>query len=144
MTRKDEGNFAGKRKGTELNEMIASLLRDKAKDNRISCSEAHAISEELNITPQEVGATIDLLEIRIIECQLGLFGYRDKKNIPALNEKIDPEIESAIRSSLIDGKLPCISAWDIARKFNISRLKVASICEYMKIKISACQLGAFK
>ncbi|MCX7966195.1 MAG: hypothetical protein N2596_06185 [Syntrophorhabdaceae bacterium] len=143
MTRKDEGNFAGKRKGIALNEKVASLVKARAQNNRISCVEAHKISSELNISPEEVGVAIDLLEIRIVECQLGLFGYGTGKNIPVLKEKVEPEIEAKIRSSLVNGKLPCIDAWNIAIEFNISKLKIAAICESMKIKISACQLGAF-
>ncbi len=144
MTRKDEGNYGKKRKDFQLNERLASLVKERAQDNKISCSKAHDISKELNVSPFEVGAAIDILEIRIIKCQLGLFGYDGRKNIPALNEKVDPEIETAIKSSLVEGRLPCLTAWNIAEKFNISRLKVASICEYLKIKISACQLGAFE
>jgi len=144
MTRRDEGNYGGKRKDIPINETIASLVKERAQNNKITCKEAHKISEELRVSPEEVGATIDLLEIRIIECQLGLFGYGGKKNIPPLQEQIDQEIEDMIRSSLVEGKLPCINAWNIADKFNISRLKLAAICESTKIKISACQLGAFK
>lgn len=144
MTRKDDGKFADKRKGTSLNEAVASMLRNQAKDNRISCFHAHNISKELNVSPEEVGANIDLLELRIVECQMGLFGYKNGKNIPTLNEKINPEIELAITSSLVNGKLPCRIAWNIAEKFNIPKIKVGAICESMKIKISACQLGAFQ
>ncbi|HPU30232.1 MAG TPA: hypothetical protein PLM71_07915, partial [Syntrophorhabdaceae bacterium] len=117
---------------------------ERAQNKRITCFEAHKISKELNVSPEEVGVTIDLLEIRIIECQLGLFGYEGKKNIPLLQEQIGQEIEDSIRLSLVEGRLPCINAWNIADKFNISRLKLAAICESAKIKISACQLGAFK
>jgi len=144
MTHKDFGNYAGKRKDSELNQKIAARVKEKAKNNRISCVNAHSISTQMNINPDEVGKTIDLLEIRIIECQLGLFGYENKKNIPVLSEAINPEIESAIASSLVDGRLPCLSAWNISKRFNISKPIVTAICEAKKIKISSCQLGAFK
>lgn len=110
----------------------------------ISCAEAHSIAVKLNADPAEVGTAIDLLEVRINKCQLGLFGYGKEKNIPPLSDKISPEIESAIRSFLVNGRLTCSAAWEISKRSNISKAMVAAACETMKIKISACQLGAFR
>ncbi|MCX8110962.1 MAG: hypothetical protein N3D15_06910 [Syntrophorhabdaceae bacterium] len=143
MTQKDSKNYAGKRKDSELNQKIAALIKEKAKNNRISCVSAHTVATQMNIDPNEVGKTIDLLELKIIECQLGLFGYENKKNIPVLSEAIDPEIESAITEALVDGRLPCLSAWNISKRFKILKPVVTAICESKKIKISSCQLGAF-
>lgn len=144
MTHKDSGNYGEKRKDMPLNETIANKIKENIQGNSISCIEAHTIAEKLNVDPAEVGVAIDILEIRINKCQLGLFGYENKKNIPLLTEKVSPDMESTIKSSLSDGKLKCIDAWNIAKKYNISRPMVTAICESMKIKISACQLGAFK
>ena len=98
---------------------------------------------KLNVSPADVGTAIDLLEVRITQCQLGLFGHGKEKNIPPLPDKIDSEVESAINSSLADGRLPCSTAWEISKRFKMSKPMVAAICEKMKIKISPCQLGAF-
>lgn len=143
MTHEDAGHYGGKRRGMKLNEVIAERIKEKISDNRISCSEAHSIAVELNVTPADMGTAIDLLEIRIIKCQLGLFGYAEKKNIPALSDKINPEIQSAIQTSLMDGRLACSAAWEISKRFKISKPMVSATCETMKIKISPCQLGAF-
>jgi len=144
MTHEDAGNYAGKRHGAELNEMIATGIKEKMSENTISCAEAHSIAAKLDADPADVGAAIDLLEVRINKCQLGLFGYGKQKNIPALSDKINPEIESAIKSSLVKGRLTCSAAWEISKRFNVSKAMVAAACETMKIKISACQLGAFR
>ncbi len=144
MTHEDAGNYAGKRRGAELNEAIAAKVKEKISENKISCSEAHSIAAELNVDPGEVGIAIDLLEVRIIKCQLGLFGHGKEKNIPALPDTIDPDIEPAIRSSLVNGRLACSAAWEIAKRFHVSKAMVSAVCEKMKIKISPCQLGAFK
>ena len=143
MTHEDTGHYAGKRPGAELNEKIAASIKEKMSENRISCAEAHGIAVKLNVDPADVGAAIDLLEVRIIKCQLGLFGYGKEKNIPVLPDKVDPGIEPAISSSLVDGRLACFAAWEIAKRFNISKPIIAAVCENMKIKISPCQLGAF-
>jgi hypothetical protein len=144
MTHEDSGKYAEKRHGAKLNEMIAARIKEKISENAISCAEAHSVAVKLKADPAEVGTAIDLLEVRINKCQLGLFGYGKEKNIPPLSDKISPEIESAIRSSLVDGRLTCFAAWDISKRFNVSKGMVAAACERIKIKISACQLGAFR
>jgi hypothetical protein len=143
MAHEDAGHYAEKRRGEKLNEVIAAKIKEKISENRISCAEAHSVAEKLNADPADVGITIDLLEFSIIKCQLGLFGYGNQKNIPVLSEKINPEVESAITSSLVNGRLACSAAWQISKRFNMSKPMVAAICETMKIKISPCQLGAF-
>jgi hypothetical protein len=143
MAHEDAGHYAGKRRGAKLNEIIAAKIRETTIDNKISCAEAHGIAGKLNIGPAEVGTAIDLLEVRITQCQLGLFGHGKEKNIAPLPDKIDSEVESAINLSLADGRLPCYTAWEISKRFEMSKSTVAAICEKMKIKISPCQLGAF-
>ena len=144
MTHEDSGNYARKRRGAELNDVIAARIREKTSENTISCAEAHDIAVNLNAEPADVGTAIDLLEIRINKCQLGLFGYGKQKSIPPLSDKINPVFESAVKASLVDGRLTCIAAWSISKRFNVSKAMVAAACETMKIKISACQLGAFR
>jgi hypothetical protein len=143
MTHEDTGNYAEKRRGAELNETIGARIKEKTSEKRISCAEVHTIAAELSVAPADVGVAVDLLELRIIKCQLGLFGYGKEKNIPVLSEKINPDIELAIKSCLINDRLPCSASWEIAKKFNVSKPMVAAVCESMKIKISPCQLGAF-
>ncbi len=91
----------------------------------------------------EVGRTLDLLEIRISRCQLGLFGYAAEGKIVRRENPVIPELEKAIRSRLSDSRLPCAAAWEIAAEWKIPRMKIASACEELKIKIKPCQLGAF-
>lgn len=143
MTHEDTGHYAEKRAGAKLNEEIAAIIREKASDNKISCAEAHSVAAKLNVSPADVGTAIDLLEIRIIKCQLGLFGYGKEKSIPDVPEAVDPGIESAVHSSLVKGRLPCLTAWEIAKRFNVAKPIVAAVCEKMNIKVAPCQLGAF-
>ena len=143
MTHEDTGHYAGKRRGVKLDERIAAKLKEKISQDRISCAEAHGIAAELNVAPAEVGTAIDLLEARIIKCQLGLFGHGREKNIPTLSEKVNPEIEQAVKSALVNNRISCATSWEIASRFNISRPMMAAVCESMKVKVSPCQLGAF-
>jgi hypothetical protein len=143
MTHEDAGHYAKKRSGVQLNETIAAKLKETISENSITCAQAHAIAGELNVLPADVGTAIDLLEMRIVKCQLGLFGMGKEKNIPALKDTIGPGIEPAIQSSLVSGRLPCSVAWETAKRFNISRPMIAAVCEKMKVKVSPCQLGVF-
>ena len=144
MTHEDTGNYAAKRHGVVLNEKIASRIKEKMSESRISCAEAHSIAAELDVSPSDVGTAIDLLEVRIIKCQLGLFGYGKEKNIPVLQDRINPDMKLAIKSSLVNNRLSCFTAWEIAKKFKVSKPVISAVCEAMKIKIAPCQLGAFE
>lgn len=144
MTHEDAENYARKRHGAELNELIGARIKEKMSKNTISCAAAHSIAVKLNADPADVGTAIDLLGVRINKCQLGLFGYERQKKLPALSDKISPEIESAIKSSLVNGRLTCSAAWEISKRFNVPKTMVVEACETMKVKISACQLGTFR
>ncbi|HET98548.1 MAG TPA: hypothetical protein ENN98_07680 [Desulfurivibrio alkaliphilus] len=52
---------------------LEEKIRMKSQENRISCSAAKAIASELGLSPREIGALVDKLNIRITQCQLGCF-----------------------------------------------------------------------
>jgi PIN domain nuclease of toxin-antitoxin system len=142
--KKDQGHFSQKHSpDRKMNEHVARAVREKAKGRELTCAQAFDITKKLEVTPEEVGFTVDRLEIAISRCQLGLFGYSPISRIIKSAETVSNELENAIRASLIDNRLPCTSAWEIAGKLRIARIKVCSACEALKIKISRCQLGAF-
>jgi len=144
MTHEDAGNYAAKRQGAELNETIAANIKERVVENKISCADAHAIAIKLKTAPDEVGAAIDLLEVRINRCQLGLFGYGKNKNIPVISEPVNPEIEFAVRSLVVNDRITCLDSWETAKRFGVSKAMISAVCEKLKIKISKCQLGAFR
>jgi hypothetical protein len=90
-----------------------------------------------------VGKTADLMEYRLVKCQLGLFGYKPGSDIltPATPE--NPAVVEAIRNGLVDGRLPCKTAWKIAADHDVRKMTVSAACEALGIKIKPCQLGAF-
>lgn len=143
MGHEDAGNYGGKRQGSELNQRIAASVKDRRRDNAITCAEAHEIAADLKVDPSEVGTAIDLLEVRINKCQLGLFQH-DKVGATLQTSKTDPEVESAIKASLVNDRLACADAWAISKRLGLSKRAIGLACEIMKIKISLCQLGTFK
>lgn len=56
-----------------MKEELRQKMLQKAVDNRLPCSVARKIAEELDIPYKEVGAAADELGIRIRDCQLGCF-----------------------------------------------------------------------
>lgn len=144
MTHKDKSSYAKKHPPElKLNPAIAEAVKQGSSDGKISCVVAFKIASKLKVTPGEVGVTIDLLEIPVIKCQLGLFGYSPPNKRVIAAAIVSPALEAVIRESLVKGKLPCASSWEIAEKFNIAKREISSACEALIIKISSCQLGTF-
>ncbi|MBW2030310.1 MAG: hypothetical protein JRH06_10785 [Deltaproteobacteria bacterium] len=144
MTHQDEGHYARKHPADrQVDPKIAAAAREKASEGTMPCATAFTIVKELGVTPDEVGFTLDFLEIKILKCQLGLYGYQPNRKIVQPADKVGADLEKAIGESLEGGRLSCAKAWQIAEKFNIPKMEVASACETLKVKISPCQLGAF-
>lgn len=144
MTHEDAGHYAAKHPaGTTTDPVIADAIKKSLKNNRLSCAAAHRIADSLKVAPSNVGMNIDLLECRINKCQLGLFGYGEQKKSVKPAESISEDLESAIRSAVVDNRLACLSAWELAEQQHITRMNVSEACEAMGIKIKPCQLGAF-
>lgn len=53
------------------------------------------------------------------------------------------KIIEAIRTAARDNRLSCASAHELARKLNVAPEELGSICNDLKIKITACRLGCF-
>jgi hypothetical protein len=113
-----------------------------AQSGELPCAVAFRIAETLRLAPEDVGRAVDALDIKLIKCQLGLFGYKPEKKILRAQTP-DSEIENAIRNASAAGKLSCRNAWDIASRFKVSKMAVSAACEAMGVKIKPCQLGAF-
>jgi hypothetical protein len=126
-----------------VNELIKEHIIGHTKNNELACAKAFKIADELNVSAAEVGKTADLLNMKLVKCQLGLFGYTPEKKIVKPKAASTIKLESAIQDSLAEGALPCAKAWEIARHFDISKMTVSAVCEQLKIKIRPCQLGAF-
>jgi len=54
-------------------ETFMDAVRSASVDNRLTCEAAHALSEQLHISLQEIGAICNELKIKIAKCQLGCF-----------------------------------------------------------------------
>ncbi len=129
-------------------ETIAAAIRERLdREGMLSCAAAFRIAEELEVQPLDVGRTADEIGVRLNRCQLGLFGYGPKAEgrhkIVQPAEAVEPGLAQAIRDNLVEGKLPCRAAWEIASALRVSKMDVSAAAEALGIKIAHCQLGAF-
>jgi len=144
MIEQKNNKFAKKHQGkAQINNIIKSEILKRNKDGELPCLIAFQIADSLQVAPSEVGRTVDLLNFRLTKCQLGLYGYKPQKKIVKAKEPEDRNLKKAIQDSLVEERLSCINAWEIAFRFNVHKMIVSSVCEAMNIKIIKCQLGAF-
>ena len=144
MTHTDRGHFAKKHApDRKVDDRIAKIVKERSSNEEIPCAVAFDIANNLKVSPEEMGFTIDSLEIHIVKCQLGLHGYKSNRKKVKPADSVTSEIEKAIRDVLVNDRLPCAAAWEIAKRFDLPKMEVCSACEALKIKISSCQLGTF-
>ncbi len=56
---------------------------------------------------------------------------------------MENELEKKIKSSLVEGKLPCAIAFKIAKELKVSPSEVGEAANRLSVKINSCQLGCF-
>ena len=54
-------------------EKLYESIKNKSKDDKISCRVALDLAAEMGVSPSEVGEEINKLGIKIVGCQLGCF-----------------------------------------------------------------------
>jgi hypothetical protein len=54
-------------------DQVIEAVKERAKENRISCAVCFKIAEEYGIPKEELGALLDELKVKVVECQLGMF-----------------------------------------------------------------------
>ncbi|MBN1474519.1 MAG: hypothetical protein JW914_07890 [Syntrophaceae bacterium] len=144
MAHQDKGKYFEKHpKDSIIDEGVKEEILAEVQNVNIACKKAEEIAGKKGVTIGDVGKAIDILNINIVECQLGLFGYGEKKKIVQPAKEVTPELKIKIERALQEGTLPCAVAWKIAAQLNIPRMKVCAACEALKIKVKPCQLGAF-
>lgn len=144
MAHQNKGKYFEKYpQGSKIGEDLKKEIIAQVKDNNISCKKAEEIAGKKDMAMAEVGKAIDILNINIVECQLGLFGYGENKKIVQPAKEVAEELKAKIGQALQNGRLSCKAAWQIAGNLNILRMQVCAACEALEIKIKPCQLGAF-
>ncbi|MCG8549082.1 MAG: hypothetical protein MI799_01620 [Desulfobacterales bacterium] len=143
MGHRNRDHSVKKHPGAQLNQALARPILKAGGNGRLTCAGAHRLAREQNCLPKEIRIQADLLELRIAQCQLGLFGYaRGQKNFNP-DADIIPELKERIFDVQCDGAIGCKTCWELAKEFKISRITMGSVCERLEIRIRSCQLGIF-
>lgn len=129
--------------GTEPDPTVVAELEEVAEDGRVSCAVAHDIAADLGVTPAAVGMTMDLLDYRIIKCQMGIFGYGPEKKIVEPAADINAELRDMVLGAARESRISCASCWKVAESLGMQKIAVAAACDTLGLKIKPCQLGAF-
>jgi hypothetical protein len=144
MAHGDRGHYAKKHPSDrKADQKIVDAVKGQTTNDEISCAAAFSIVSDLSVPPDEVGFTIDFLEKTLVKCQLGLYGYRPDMKIIKPADSVSQALEELIRKALVNDRLSCAAAWEIAEELGLRKMEVSSACEALKIKITPCQLGAF-
>ncbi len=144
MTREQGPKFSKKHESdAQVDPTIQKIIEKKAKSGEVACAAAFQVADELKVSPADIGKAIDLLDLKLIKCQLGLFGYGPEKKAVKAKQPESEQMENSIRGALVDAKLACHDGWEIACRFNVPKMAVSAACEALNIKIKPCQLGAF-
>lgn len=144
MTHEDAGHYAAKHpKDSRIDPAIRDAVQERLEGDRLTCAAAHAIAGRLGVDPAVVGQTLDLMEIRLGACQLGLFGYAPKKKIVSAAPSVPEKVAEALRAAAVDNRVSCRDCWDIADRLGFSKLEVSACVEALFMKVKPCQLGAF-
>lgn len=144
MTHEAAGHYAAKHPhGAVADPVVAAALEATVQDERITCAAAFAVADDLGISPSEIGRTLDLLEYRIVRCQLGLFGYSPEKKIVQPAAEVPQAVAKHLESTASEGRLSCAACWETAKTLGMEKMAVSAACEGLGLKIGPCRLGAF-
>ncbi len=134
----------------QMNSVEADLQREilsALREGKLPCAAAHAAAERAGASIQAVGELADDMGIRISRCQLGLFGYGEKRlgqyKIVEPSEVLQPEVVAAIREAVQGETITCAQLFGISECLNVPKMTVSAHVEALRLKITQCQLGCF-
>ncbi len=122
---------------------IRNTINGYSNNGQLACSRAFEAAGALGTSPLVIGRYADEMGLKLVSCQLGLFGYRPEKKIVKPAHPVNMRLAAAIEQNLSGGSLPCIAAFAIALNIGLKKMDVSGACEALEIKIKPCQLGAF-
>ena len=126
---------------------LKDRVREAANDDQLPCALAHKLTLEWKVTPEELGAVARELGIRITRCQMGLFGYGPKGTpsyrVVQAADHVPEGLSVEVQAALIDGRLPCRAAWELAGRHGLTYRQIGDVVEALGLKVKPCRLGQF-
>ena len=119
-----------------MSEEFDALMEQYRDDNgKLTCANAFKVASKLKITPQEVGARANTLDISISACDLGQFG---KQPLGVSKPEVFEDLEGMMDENK---KVFCKDARELAQKSNLKSVRTAIIDGGLDVKY--CELGCF-
>lgn len=126
---------------------LESEIRANLREGKLPCAVAWRVAERIGVDRIAVGEMADQLEIRISHCQLGLFGYGEKRlgqhKVVKPPEVLNSALADAIRAAARDGRITCAQLFEIAGRLGRPPMEASAHAEALGFKIAQCQLGCF-
>jgi len=119
------------------NTQLDLLMTNLDEDGKLSCLKAFKVARLIGVKPKEMDAITKSLNIKITNCELGVFG---KLKFSDMDDKIYNKLSENFNQ---DSKVECQVAWYTARDKGSSLKKVGSTINNSDIKVTHCQLGCF-
>ncbi|QDF28582.1 ModE family transcriptional regulator [Halarcobacter anaerophilus] len=113
------------------------LMTNLDEDGKLSCLKAFKVARLIGVKPKEMDAITKSLNIKITNCELGVFG---KLRFTDLDDNIYNKLSENFNQNK---KVECEVAWHAAREKGASLKKVGSTINNSDIKVTHCQLGCF-
>ena len=113
------------------------LLTNLDEDGKLSCLKAFKVARLIGVKPKEMDAITKSMNIKITNCELGVFG---KLKFSQIEDNIYDKLS---RNFAHGKKVECEVAWYTARDKGASLRKVGSTINNSDIKVTHCQLGCF-
>ncbi|MBI4296145.1 MAG: hypothetical protein HY667_03395 [Chloroflexi bacterium] len=127
-----------------MDNTLEQEIRAALKDSHLSCAIAWEIAKKHRINRLSMGEAVDMLGVRIVDCQLGCFGVRKATHGDLVNVKLNASLAQEIQRSLSDdGILHCAIACKIAQRAGVTPKEVGDAATLMHVHIGNCQLGCF-
>ena len=126
---------------------LQDQLRAATNEDQLACAVAHKLAREWEVMPEALGAAAKEAGIRIVRCQMGLFGY-GPKGTPSYRvvqpaDHVPEALSVEVQAALIDGRLPCRVAWELGRRHGLAYRQIGQALEALGVKVKPCQLGQF-
>ncbi len=130
-------------KNTALPFEQIEYLKKNCSSGSITCLQVHQLSQKWQVRPQKMGSILDQLQIKIIKCQLGLFGVTDNKKYIRAVDNIPANLVNQIENQAHKKRLSCRATWEVAKEARVKRRFMGDTCKKLGIRITDCQLGTF-
>ncbi len=113
------------------------LLTNLDEEGKLSCLKAFKVARLIGVKPKEMDLITKSMNIKITNCELGVFGKIQFSN---LDDKIYNKLSENFNKAK---KVECEVAWYAAREKGATLRKVGSTINNSDIKVTHCQLGCF-